>query len=83
MSAANKMNLLNKDWKLENDEHVPIMSNVNDKLDMLLKIMDCTCKIGYSCSTNRFPYSSMCGLSQITPCDNEKSCEPEDSYEDL
>lgn len=51
MIRATETNPVNWGWKLDDNEFVPVMCEMNTAPDPLLKIIHCKCKTG--CSGNR------------------------------
>ncbi|KAJ8880744.1 hypothetical protein PR048_017214 [Dryococelus australis] len=86
MSMAREINPVNWGLKLDGEELVPVICDMNAAPETLLKIIHCNCKS--DCSSNRcscraygLPCSYVCGSCQVTHCDNQLSDELEDSVE--
>ncbi|KAG1669042.1 Tryptophan 5-hydroxylase 2 [Nymphon striatum] len=63
-------------WKLEDNQLVPIMPDMNAAPDALLKMVHCNCTTGCSgprcsCRKHGLPCTSACGSCQLTHCDNQ------------
>ena len=80
MGGSNPKNWI---WKIDNDELVTIMFDVNAAPDILFKNVHCNCKTGWcgvhwSYRTNGLERSSMYSLYQFTHCENQESHELEE-----
>lgn len=69
------MDPLNWGWKREQNQYVPIMTEMNAAPENLLKMIHCNCSTACStpcCSCRRhgLPCTAACGLCQLESCDN-------------
>ena len=63
-------------WRLEDNQLVPMMSDMNAAPDTILKIVNCNCTTGCSgprcsCRKHGLLCTSACGSCQLTYCDNQ------------
>lgn len=84
---ATETNPVNWDWKLDGDELLPVMCDMNAAKDTLLKIIRCSCITSCSgnccsCRTYGLTCSSVCGSCQVTRCDDQVLDELDSSDED-
>ena len=90
MGTDNDLDPLKWGWRLENNQLIPIMSDMNAAPETLLKMVHCNCATGCntlrcSCKKYGLPCTSACGSCQLTSCDNshnQLSEELEDVFED-
>ena len=69
------IDVLNWGWKLEDNQLIPVMSDMNAAPDKLLKMIHCKCKIACrtprcSCRVYGLPCTPACGQCQLETCDN-------------
>ena len=67
------MNALEWGWKVDNNQIVPIMTDMKAASDNLLKMIHCNCEsCSPHCSCRRYglPCHAVCGPFQIDSCDN-------------
>lgn len=77
MGMAGGMHPDNWGWKLDGNELLPVMCDMNAAPDTLLKVIHCSCTTscsGKRCSCRKYglPCSFVCGPCQVTHCDNSK-----------
>ena len=90
MGMDSDVDPLNWGWRLEDNQLIPIMSDMNAAPDTPVKMVHCNCTTGCNtprCSCKRYglPCTSACGSCQLASCDNshnQLSEELENSFED-
>jgi len=82
------MDVMNWGWKLEDNQLVPNMTEINAAPDNLLKMIHCNCKKGCpprcSCRKYGLPCHAGCGPCQTDTCDNpynNQVIQEEDDFE--
>ena len=73
MGTDDGMNALEWGWKVDNNQTVPIMTDMKDAPDNLLKIIHCNCEScppHGSCRRYGQPCHAGCGPCQTDSCDN-------------
>ena len=83
MEMQSDINPVDWGWNLDNNQYVPVMSDMNAAPDTLLKMIHCNCTTACStarCSCRRYGLfcSAACGPCQLDSCENQDTEELED-----